>query len=203
MGATALNSIRFVTGNRNKALAMKEHIAVLGFDVIQTELALIEPQGQSIESVALSKATQAFQLLGEPLTVEDSGFCIDALCGFPGPYTRYILDTIGVSGLLRLAEPLDNRTCKFISALVYVDSGGEPHVFGDEGPGTLTTEIDLTASEEAWSDLWRIFIPVGAAKAFTALSPGERTALLTQWQANSVYTRFAAWLRSTQLDRMS
>ncbi len=199
----ASNSIRFVTGNKHKALAMKEHLGVLGFDVIQTDLTLIEPQGLSIDRVALSKATQAFQMLSEPLVVEDSGFCIDGLQGFPGPYTRYVVETIGAAGLLRLAAPLDNRTCRFISALVYVDFMGEPHVFEDEGLGTLAADIDHTPCEDSWSDLWRIFIPDGATKAFTALSPSEQTALLGQWQVDSVYTRFAKWLRTAQPDSMS
>ena len=33
--------------------------------------------------------------LRKPVVVEDSGFVIDALNGFPGPYIKYALATIG------------------------------------------------------------------------------------------------------------
>jgi non-canonical purine NTP pyrophosphatase (RdgB/HAM1 family) len=189
-----LQIINFVTGNKDKLASMKEHIVEFGFDALQAALPLIEPQASSIEAVALSKAVQAFKVLQEPVVVEDSGFCIDGLSGFPGPYTKYVLDTIGAAGLLRLAEPLASKTCKFVSVLTYIDLEGEPHTFVDQGMGTLAMEVDTTSSEQIWSDLWRIFIPDGKSKAFTALTLNEQTNLWKKWQANSVYTQFAEWL---------
>jgi XTP/dITP diphosphohydrolase len=194
-------TITFVTSNKAKVLAMQTHVEAPGFSVLQRELALIEPQADSIEEVARSKAEQAFQILRAPLVVEDSSFCVDALMGFPGPYTRYVLSTIGVTGLLRLAASLESRICRFFSVLVYIDSAGGLHTFTDEGVGRLAYEVDSTPYEEAWSDLWRIFIPEGASKPITALTTAERDALLEQWQATSVYTRLAAWLQHSRTAR--
>ncbi len=188
--------ITFVTGNPNKVRAVLEHTEPFGVRVVAQELALVEPQADTIEEVALSKARQAHSQLRQPVIVEDSGFGIDSLSGFPGAYTKYVLRTIGVSGLLRVAQPLAARTCRFTSVLAYIDHNAEAHVFIDDtGVGTLAQAVDDSPCAEAWSDLWRVFVPQGAAVSLTALAPPDRQALLLEWQRNSVYTRFGRWFR--------
>jgi len=186
-------TITFVTGNPNKVRAVSQHTEPFGVQVLHKLLPLVEPQADTIEDVALSKARQAYHLCREPVLVEDGGFCIDGLSNFPGPYTKYILQTIGIQGLLQLAQDLPQRTCHFRSVMVYMDQDEQAHTFVDEGIGTLAEEIDQTDCPEAWSALWRIFIPAGASSPLTALSAEARGALLLQWQSDSVYTRFGAW----------
>jgi len=189
-----------VTGNAKKVRAVAQHTESSGVQVMHKDLPLVEPQADTIEDVALSKAKQAFQLLGTPVIVEDGGFCIDELSNFPGPYTKYILQTIGVTGLLNLARGLPLRTCHFRSTLVYLDEREQAHTFVDDrGIGTLAATIDKTPCPEAWSDLWRIFIPAGASQPLTALSVQQRGELLLQWQTSSVYTRFGQWYRHQQI----
>lgn len=190
-----MKKIRFVSTNRGKAKVLAECAAAAGFELERLELPIIEPQGSTLEAVALDKARQAFAMLEEPLVVEDSGLCVDALAGFPGPVTKYMLETIGVAGLLRLASALPSRTCRFIGALVYMDEDGTPHTFIDkQAVGTLALEADGTRCSEAWSALWGVFIPEGASKPLSALSPTERDAMWARWQAHSVYAQFARWL---------
>lgn len=186
--------IHFVTGNKGKIAAMRQHVAA-GFEVEQVTLPLIEPQAASVQEVALVKAAQAFRQLNVPVVVEDSGFFIDALAGFPGPYARYVIETIGAGGILRLAQPLVERTCRFVNALVYMDAADHQQVFLDEGVGELAETVDPTPNAEAWSDLWRIFIPPGETKALVALTDAERKALWQAWGRHSVYGQLANWLR--------
>ncbi len=188
-------SIYFVTSNQNKLQAMRQLLD--SFDILQVEIPLVEPQADSVEAVAESKATQAVRQVGQPVVVEDSGFCIPSLGGFPGAYTRYVLDTIGAAGLLRLVEPLENRACFFLSALTYAAPDSTLKTFVDNtGTGTLSHQIDLTPCPEAWSDLWRIFIPNGHTIPLSALTSDERLALMRGWQAGSVYVQFATWLKN-------
>jgi len=192
--------INFVTSNRSKFRALQDQLTPYNFAVVQIELPLIEPQCNSVEEVSSSKASQAFAQIKEPVVVEDSGFSIDALAGFPGPYTKYALETIGIDGLLRLALPFESRTCRFISVLTYLDSQEKALTFSDRnGMGTIALTIDKTECEGMWSDLWRIFIPDGVTKPMTALLPEQRASLLKQWAANSVFTQFACWLRDQDL----
>jgi non-canonical purine NTP pyrophosphatase (RdgB/HAM1 family) len=193
-------TITFVTSNSNKVRAVLEHTEPFGVNVVHKMLPLVEPQADTIEEVALSKAKQAYQQCAAPVLVEDGGFCIDELSGFPGPYTKYVLQTIGVGGLLRLTHDLPLRTCQFRSVMVYIDEHEQAHTFVDDrGVGVLAMEIDTTPCPEAWSELWRIFIAEGATKPMTALSPGERGGLFLKWQSASVYTRFGAWYRQEHI----
>jgi XTP/dITP diphosphohydrolase len=47
---------------------------------------------------------EAFEKCGLPIIVEDAGLFVEALNGFPGPYSSYVYKTIGNEGLLKLME---------------------------------------------------------------------------------------------------
>lgn len=194
-GERSPRKITFVSTNRGKAKVLADCIAPAGYELERLELPIIEPQGSTLEAVALDKARQAFAYFEEPLVVEDSGLCVDGLAGFPGPVTKYALETIGTAGLLRLAHGLASRTCRFVSSLIYVDEDGTPHPFLDkQAVGTLALEQDGTRTPEAWSVAWNIFIPEGATATLATLSPPERNALFARWQAHSAYAQFGRWL---------
>jgi XTP/dITP diphosphohydrolase len=194
-GERAVKKITFVSTNRGKAKVLERCVAAVGYELERLELPIIEPQGSTLEAVSLDKARQAFAYFEEPLVVEDSGLCVDALAGFPGPVTKYVLETIGVAGLLRLAHGQEPRTCRFVGALVYVDEDGTPHTFVDRSAvGRLALEADSTRAADAWSAVWNVFIPEGGVSPLSALSQAERDAVFARWQHQSVYAQFARWL---------
>lgn len=187
----------FATSNKGKALALKKLSANFGIEITQVELELIEPQADSVVEVAQNKALQAVNLLGKPVVVEDSGFVIDALAGFPGAYTKYIMSTIGADGLLRLAAPYPQATCHFVSAMCYATPDGIRRTFVDNSAeGILADSLDSHQQPDAWSELWRIFIPKGYDKPLSAFTPDEQNTLMQHWQASSVYGQFVRWLAS-------
>ncbi len=49
--------------------------------------------------------------------VEDSGLFIEALKGFPGPFSSYVLETIGLKGLLKLMQGIRQRDAYFQAAV--------------------------------------------------------------------------------------
>lgn len=190
-------SIHFVTTNEGKAAALKQMMSTVGIEVVQVEIDLVEPQADSTMEVALNKAKQAVKLLGKPVVVEDSGFSIDVLAGFPGAYIKYALATIGAEGLLRLAAPFPDAACRFVSVMCYAAPDGTQQSFVDNSTaGTLARVIDPNPAPNAWSELWRVFIPNGYDKTLSALTTDERTILMRDWQARSVYGQFARWLVS-------
>ena len=116
--------ILFATGNEHKISEAAAILAPLGHEVepllIQGKPPeLIEPQAEGIVEVALSKIEQARELvMGTKLEdsiilVEDSGLFIDALGGFPGPYSSYVESTIGLSGILQLMSAESERGAEF------------------------------------------------------------------------------------------
>ncbi|PKL57901.1 MAG: non-canonical purine NTP pyrophosphatase, partial [Methanomicrobiales archaeon HGW-Methanomicrobiales-5] len=70
--------------------------------------------------------------------VDDTGFSIDTLNGFPGPYAAYVLHTLGNTGILKLMEGVKNRNAHFTTAIAYADKSGI-RVFTGTIHGSITT----------------------------------------------------------------
>lgn len=74
--------------------------------------------------IACGKAGHAYEQLKTPLIVDDTGFFVDALNGFPGPYAAYVLNTIGNRGILKLMEGREDRSARFVTAIAFADENG-------------------------------------------------------------------------------
>ena len=120
--------IIFVTSNRGKVLEASDVFVPLGHTVEQFldggELPdFIEPQSDGIEEVTISKMKQALMMVeGEineetALIVEDAGLFIESLGGFPGPYSSYVEEKIGLDGILRVMEGEGDRRAEFLSLI--------------------------------------------------------------------------------------
>jgi XTP/dITP diphosphohydrolase len=127
-----------VTGNANKAA---EVAAFFGgeLEVIHVRLEVPERRSDDIGEIAHGKARYAYDQLKTPLIVDDTGFSIDALNGFPGPYAEYVQNTIGNQGILKLLEGKTDRSARFTTGIAFADES-EIRVF----TGTLDGNIALT-----------------------------------------------------------
>ncbi|WP_049921618.1 XTP/dITP diphosphatase [Halopiger djelfimassiliensis] len=117
--------LRFVTGNEGKAREAEAYLEGITA-VNQVEYDYTEIQSDSLADVAAHGAREAFEALGdtEPVLVDDAGLFVDALGGFPGPYSAYVEDTVGVERLWRLVEQEDDRRARFRTVLAYADEDG-------------------------------------------------------------------------------
>ena len=128
-----MRTVWFMTRNVGKVREAKHALEPLGFEVKQLVvegLEISEPQCDDLEVVARSKLQQAQAHLPHPddaLMVEDAGLFVDALSGFPGVYSAYVLNTLGCDGILKLMEKNDNRTAEF-QAVTALLLGDEVHV---------------------------------------------------------------------------
>jgi XTP/dITP diphosphohydrolase len=112
-----------VTSNANKA---REVSAFFGgmLEVTHVALDLPEHRSDDVGEIAAGKAGFAYGQLNTPIIVDDTGFSIDALNGFPGPYAAYVLESIGNAGILKLMEGRTDRTARFTTAIAYADEKG-------------------------------------------------------------------------------
>lgn len=168
--------INFITSNQGKVSSLRRNFESINapIEINPTKLDIVEPQCNSVKEVSISKARQAYEMLKEPVLVEDGGFCIMALNDFPGVYTRYALDTIGAEGLLSLMHNHDDRRCYFTSVSTYIDENGNSYSFErDHDYGLLRREMDDVDCPHAWSDLWYIYEVTGFGKTLAALSKKE------------------------------
>jgi non-canonical purine NTP pyrophosphatase (RdgB/HAM1 family) len=192
-----MQTIIFATSNDGKVKSLQrrfERLGVEGFKITKRTLDLIEPQAVSSTEVAKYKAKQAFDVMQKPILVDDSSFHISALGGFPGPFIKYMLETIGIEGILSFMNGKEDRSAYFLSTLVYIDESGNEHVFEDEPYyGVITNKIEDYESTKAWSKLSKIFIPTGSDKVL-ALMTDEDHARIDEKITNS-YEKFCIWLK--------
>jgi XTP/dITP diphosphohydrolase len=112
-----------VTGNAGKAAEVAAFFGGL-VEVKHVALEIPEHRSNDIAEIARGKARYAFTKLKIPLLVDDTGFFIDALGGFPGPYAAYVLNSIGNTGILKLMEGISNRHARFTTGIAYADEKG-------------------------------------------------------------------------------
>lgn len=87
-------------------------------------LEIPEYRNDEIGPIASEKARYAYEVLERPLIVDDTGFMVDALSGFPGPYAAYVYRTLGNGGILRLLEGTADRRAHFVTVIAYADADG-------------------------------------------------------------------------------
>lgn len=156
LGFITLKEIIFVTSNKGKVATAQNDLK--NIRVLPYNAQLIEPRSDNLREIAEQKVYQAFDMVKKPCISLDSGFFIEELKGFPKAYVNHALDTIGIEGILKLMDGVNNRYCEFKACLAYYD-GSLMKFFESRSPGTLSEVIKGRDSREKWSDLWYIFIP--------------------------------------------
>lgn len=191
-------SVVMVTTNPAKAATAREHLNRFSIAVEHTAMELDEIQAISVEEVAEHKARQAYTRIGRPVIVEDGGFFIDELGGFPGALAKPAADMLGMDGIIRLAGLTATRSAHFRSALAYFD-GCRVKIFAVAGPsGTIADEPAERRRPGTWSGLWDIYIPAGKTQPVSALPDEEYDDYLAAWRNRSVFTQLGEWLRDRQ-----
>jgi inosine triphosphate pyrophosphatase len=174
----------FVTGNQHKA----DHLArLLGLPVEHIKLDIDEIQSADIKEVAAHKVKQAYELVKQPVFVEDVSLGFDALGGLPGPFVKFFLSTHdGLEKLCRMLDGFEDRQAYGECVYAYYDGehlelihGGikgniADHPRGDDGFGWDAifcpegyegkTRAELTT--EQYSELYQIIKPIPALRAF-------------------------------------
>jgi XTP/dITP diphosphohydrolase len=112
-----------VTSNAGKAA---EVAAFFGGSLVVDHVDLEVPEHRSsdVAEIARGKARYAYGQLHIPLIVDDTGFFIDALHDFPGPFAAYVQNSIGNAGILKLMEGIPDRKARFTTGIAYVDERG-------------------------------------------------------------------------------
>ena len=103
------------------------------------------------------------------MLVEDSGLFIEALGGFPGVYSAYVLRTLGPSRLLRLLGVRERRA-HFVTVFGYAPSRGRVQLFRGEVHGRLA---DRPRGRHGFG-FDPIFVPDGLDRTFAEMELAEK-----------------------------
>ncbi len=136
--------VTFVTTNPGKVHEAREY---LDESVEQRDFDYIEPQADDLATVAAYGAREAYKQFQEPVIVDDSGLTIDALGGFPGPYSSYVEANVGIGRVWRLVSEEDDQSAAFRGVVAYCD--GKPFAATPEPVDDGRRGQDLSADDRA------------------------------------------------------
>ncbi len=166
-------SIWLVTGNRHKFEEAKNILNEYNINLkLLNDIRKNEIQSESLEEIALNAAINAFEKAHVPLAVDDSGLFIEALNGFPGPYSRFTYDTIGVEGILRLLKGSTNRKAYFMTVVAAVIP---PLTIVSKG--IVKGHIAASPRGRGGFGFDPIFVPEGWNKTFAEAGMSEKNAV--------------------------
>lgn len=134
--------LTFVTGNINKGFEIEEKFIREQIPVEIITMDFQEPEVNDIETVSKSKVMQAYQILGKPCFVIDSGFNIHNYpnnLGYPGAFVRRSGISEDIDGLLNTLKNVEDRSCQFLDCLTFYD-GTEFYCFYGKDEGIITYE---------------------------------------------------------------
>lgn len=161
-----MQKILVITGNQGK---VNEISAITGLTVEAKKLELPEIQSLSVEEVAKEKAMAAYEIVRQPVLVDDTGMNIEALNGLPGALVVWFLDLLGPQGVLNLIANKKNRKASVSTCIAYADANGVQTFIGTVN-GTIPAE--LRGDEGFGYD--PIFIPEGWNKTYAEMTTDEK-----------------------------
>ena len=172
--------LRFVTTNPGKVLEAREYLG----EVEQFDYDYAEIQSDDLAEIAAHGAREAFEAAGGPVFVEDSGLFVEPLGGFPGPYSSYVYDTLGIERVSELARrETDDPRAHFRSVIAYRD-GETAETFEGAVPGRI-----VAPRGDGGFGYDPIFEHDG--RTLAELTTAEKNAISHRGRA---LAKFAAWL---------
>ena len=204
--------LRYVTTNAGKVREAREYLD----GVEQLDYDYTEVQASDLGPIAARGAREAYRHAGEPVLVDDAGLFVEGFDGFPGPYSAYVEDTLGVETVQRLVEreAAEPYRASFQCVLAYCD--GDPF---EASPDPIDRE-DRTADTADGNDegaagalpvklfrgsiRGRIVEPRGGGgfgydpvfehdgTTFAEMSPEEKNAVSHRGRA---FAKFAEWVQ--------
>jgi XTP/dITP diphosphohydrolase len=160
----------YITSNPQKIGIAQKYLSPLNVTIEGKHLDLIEVQSDDIAHIATEKAKQAYAAVNKPLFVNDAGWYITALNGFPGPYMKYMNDWLKADDILDMMRKHTDREVIFREVVCYVDKNGVQQFVGEVKGTVLTMDtapaeipsrsiFSLSATNKSIAECWQEGIP--------------------------------------------
>ena len=180
--------ITFVTGNKMKIKACREAFKNTNIEINNITMDIPEEQCDSVIDVAIEKAKYAYYKIKKPI-INDCGLIIPSLNGFPGPYTKYVEQTIKEDGILDLMLNKKNRETYYLDILVYIDDK-EIKTFECKTEGSISLKKEGTNGY----GYDKIFIPKGEDRVMALMKNEE---ILKVW-INTTYNDLYEYIKNKE-----
>jgi XTP/dITP diphosphohydrolase len=184
--------VYFATKNKGKYVEAARIASEYGIQLAHLSLDKHEVQDDELLKIASFAAEEAVrESKRDRVVAEDAGFFVEALQGFPGPYSSYVYSKLGVEGVLKLMKDVTKRDAYFRTALAYSE-GGRSSCFEGKVRGT----VSLTPRGTRGFGFDPIFIPIDAeGRTFAEMKIDEKNRFSHRAIA---FRKFFEWLKSQQ-----
>ncbi len=180
----------FVTSNIHKFHEARRVLSEYKIATAKLRVGAVEIQDDSLENIAEASVLDAVKNCGLPIFVEDAGLFIEALKGFPGPYSKYVYNTVGVKGILKLMKNIENRSAHFQSVIAFSSPDEQPICFR----GNVDGKISLQERGTSGFGYDPIFEPTeGDGRTFAEMTLNEKNGYSHRAEA---LRKFAEWYSS-------
>ena len=183
--------IAFITSNELKFKEAQHVLAEFDIDIAFVPF-INKPEIRSDEEVeVVNKALDVLkEVVKEPFIVDDSGIHITALNGFPGTYSKWVYEKIGIEGVLKLMHDVQDRSARFVSAVGFCDPVNERKVvFEAHVDGYIAQEMRGVFKPKFPYET--VFIPKGFQKTY---AEDETLKKKTSHRKKAFY-KLALWLK--------
>jgi XTP/dITP diphosphohydrolase len=180
----------FVTSNIHKFQEARSVLSEYKIATAKLKVGAVEIQDDSLENIAKFSALDAVKNCGLPIFVGDSGLFVEALNGFPGPYSAYVYRTVGTKGILKLMKNIENRDAYFQSVIAFSSPKEQPICFHGKVEGKISLQ-ELGTSGFGYDP---IFEPSkGNGRTFAEMTTTEKNQYSHRAEA---LRKFAEWYSS-------
>lgn len=143
-------NLLFITGNPIKFEVSQKMFNEHNIQIQQHPLELPEIQSDNNEEIATFSARFAFDQLQKPLIVTDAGFFVSALDDFPGPYIKYLNQTLSVDDFVRLMDGKLDRKVVIRETVCYIENEDKIMCFTEETECQLAEKPQGKVKEQLW-----------------------------------------------------
>jgi len=180
-----MEKIRFITGNPEKISIARNGLKESNLNIIPLKLDCVEIQHDDIAEIAKKSVLYAVDQINKNAVKTDTGLFIEALNGFPGPYTAYAERHLDARDILKLMIGRNNRKAYYKDVLAFCEYGKEPVIFETCTYGTVAKEMSGTFG----LNFDRIFILDGDSEPMAHYKDDERIAKysIAHWQQLANY----------------
>ena len=161
-------ALYFVTGNAGK---FREIQAILP-DIEQLDLDLDEIQSLDPQAVIEHKLAQAAARHDGQFIVEDTTLTFRCLGQLPGTYIKHFEKSLGMAGVVDLAQRYDDHSAIGGVTIGYRDKEGQSHYFKGEIDGTIVSPRGDNGF--GWDP---IFVPDGYQMTFSEMTTDQKSKL--------------------------
>ena|SRR5208282_169317 len=182
------SAVYFATTNKHKFKEASSIVTPYGIRLKRLDLEKHEIQANSLTTIVNTAASEFIKNgVARAVLTDDSGFFIDLLNGFPGPYSSFVFETIGSRGILKLLENASNRKASFQAAVAYCEVRRSPISFTGAVKGIVAQE----SKGNSGFGYDPIFIPkFGDGRTFGEMSMDQKNRFSHRAKA---FTHFCKW----------